>query len=98
MLSAMLLTIIGVVLYVYKDSLLPAATNGEGESLTSRVNIPSVSDKDPFFDREDYRALRPTVGVPVQPLQVRTTDIDPFRATISLSFVSLIIISPLRHA
>lgn len=76
-LAVMLIGILGVIAYVYKDSLLPS-TSGGAIPAGVRIEVPTISDKDPFFDRKDYQALRGTAGVPVQALKVETKGVDPF--------------------
>lgn len=77
-LASVLVTIVGVVLYVYRGDILPSPAGTVDGVTPSRVTVPSNDDKDPFFEREDYRALRSTPGVPVLPIPVNSQGVDPF--------------------
>jgi hypothetical protein len=65
-LSLVLAVIAGVLLYFYGGALLPHPDGVAPIEEISKVNLPSKFDET-LFDRTDYKALKPTTGVPVKP-------------------------------
>jgi hypothetical protein len=76
-LGALLAVLLGVGGYMFRDSIIPRSSGGVPPA-PLRMTVPNVSDSDPFFERQDYRDLRPTVGVPVQAIKVDSKSNNPF--------------------
>lgn len=75
----LLAVLAGIGGYMFRDSILPVSSGGLPPAPV-RMTVPTVTDSDSFFERQDYRDLRPTVGVPVQTLKIETKGSSPFVA------------------
>jgi hypothetical protein len=69
--------ILGVVAFMFKDSLLPKAIGGGLLPTSKHVIIPESEDYQVLFDRPEYKALQRSADVPVRPLGTNGNR-DPF--------------------
>jgi len=72
---------LGILGYVFRDSLLPHAVQGNGTAYTSpaRLQLPATKASKDLFGRDDYKGLTQFGDIPVTPAPI-TSPSDPFRA------------------
>ena len=66
-LSVVLAFIVGMLLFSYRDRLLPKSDGGIPVQARTELNLPA-SFNAAIFDRQDFKQLRGVEGVPLQPV------------------------------
>lgn len=67
-LAIIVVAILGVLLFMFRDRVLPRGVGGAPIPPTKMIDIPNAADYQALFDRPDYKMLRRDGDVPVQPV------------------------------